>query len=477
MRKQIMRKEDNTAISPTVTLFVVSAVQFLTPLMGSAVGVALPTIGNEFNASAVQLSMIQMTYILAVAIFLLPSGRFADIHGRKRVFIGGIITVTLATLFLGWTNSILSFIVFRFVQGVGTAAITSTSFAILSSVFPKERRGRAMGIIVACVYVGLSAGPTLAGIVTSQLGWRWLFFLIVPIQLMALILTLLKLRGEWADARGESFDWIGTIIYSAALTVFITGVYQSERMDFAGLLIIAGIVGLVTFLLIEYRLNKPLLDVRLLLTNRTFTLSNIATLINYAASFGVIFLFTLYLQYVKGLSPQQAGFVLFIQPCVQAIVSPISGRLSDVYSPTWMATIGMAICSGGLIAATFIGAGSPLSTTIVSMTLLGIGFGVFSSPNMAAIMGSVEARHFGTASSMVATMRTLGMLCSMMVISLVLSLFLGEAPVSIHNQRKFVQSMHVSLIVFTVMSIVGILFSMSRSQTTDQKHRKPNASE
>jgi EmrB/QacA subfamily drug resistance transporter len=432
--------------------------------MASAVGVALPTIGNEFGASAVQLSMIQMTYILAVAILLLPMGRFADIHGRKRVFIFGIILVILSTLAIGWARGTMEFILLRFFQGAGTAAITSTSFAILSSVFPPERRGYAMGVIVACVYVGLAAGPTLAGIVTSQLGWRWLFYLMAPIQFLALILTLLKLKGEWADAHGEKFDWLGSIIYATALSTVIVGIYLLNRIDFAGALIVAGLLGLAIFLKVMTKKHTPLLDVRFLLNNRAFTLSNIATLINYAASFGVIFLFTLYLQYVKGLSAQQAGFVLMVQPCVQAVVSPLSGRLADAYSPSLMATLGMAICAIGLMAATFIGSDTSLIAIIFIMALLGVGFGVFSSPNMSAIFGTVGQRYYGMASSMISTMRTVGMLTSMAVITAVLSLFMGDSPIALDNHLEFVRSMHVSLIAFSLMSMVGIGFSMIRNR-------------
>ena len=153
--------------SLTATLWVIAAVQFLTPFMFSAVGVALPTIGREFSASAVHLGLIEMVYILGVALFLLPMGRFADIHGRKRVFLTGNLLITFATIALSLAPTIEFFIIFRFLQGVCAAMITSTSLAILTSVFPKERLGRAMGVVVSCVYLGISAGPTLAGLMVE----------------------------------------------------------------------------------------------------------------------------------------------------------------------------------------------------------------------------------------------------------------------------------------------------------------------
>jgi predicted MFS family arabinose efflux permease len=265
-------------------------------------------------------------------------------------------------------------------------------------------------------------------------------------------------------ALGERFDWSGAFLYAAALSTVITGVHLLKRMDYAWAIILAGFFGLGIFLRIQSKNSKPLLDVRLLTENRAFTLSNIATLINYAASFGVVFLFTLYLQFVKGLSAQTAGFILVVQPIVQAVFSPLAGRWSDTVAPTIMATLGMAICAIGLLAATFIGAETSLTIVILAMVLLGIGFGVFSSPNMSAIIGSVGPRHYGTASSMIATMRTVGMLTSMAVITIVLSWTMGDAPVTTENNLDYVRSMHVALLAFCGMSLVGIGFSIVRNR-------------
>lgn len=457
--------QDNPETSPFVTLIVVTVVQFLTPFMGTAVIVALPTIGEEFGASAIQLSMIQMTYILGVVIFLLPFGRLADIYGRKRVFVCGIIVVMLSTITIGCTQGTGTFILFRFLQGIGTAAITSTSFAILSSVFPGERKGLAMGVIVGCVYIGQTAGPTIGGVITSQMGWRWIFYLMVIAQFMALSLALFKLKGEWADSRGERFDWLGSIVYGVALTTIITGVYLIKKTEFGWIILFAGVIGLALFARIETRTDKPLLDVRFLSKNRSFMFGNIATMITYAASFGVVFLFTLYLQNVKGLSPQQAGFFMVIQPCVQALFSPLSGRLADAYSPSRMATLGMTLCAVGLLSATFIDSDSSMTTFVIVVVLLGTGFGVFSSPNMIAIMGSVDKRYYGIASSMIATMRNVGMLMSMTIIAIILSFFMGDIPLTASNKLEFVNSMHVTMIMFTLMSVAGVGFSMVRNKS------------
>ena len=288
--------------------------QFLTPFMMSATGVALPAIGREFNAGAVHLGLIEMVYILAVTLLLLPSGRFADIHGRKKIFITGASIMTVATLFLAMSMNIRFFIVLRFFQGVGAAMITATSMAIITSVIPRHKLGQAMGIIIACVYMGLSAGPTLAGIMITNFGWRWIFYAAVPLELAALLLTVVKLKGEWAGARGQKFDWAGSLIYMTALFALITGAAGLEKVHGALWLAGAGGVLLVVFLFFEARIPSPLLDMHLLATNRVFTFSNIATWINYAACFGFLFFFSIYLQSVKGLPAQTAGLILVIQP-------------------------------------------------------------------------------------------------------------------------------------------------------------------
>ncbi len=448
--------------SPAAVLFIVTTVQFLTPFMSSSVGIALPMIGHEFQASAMQLGLIQMMYILAVSVTMLPAGRFADIHGRKRIFIAGTVVAILATLAIPLCMGIQTFILFRVFQGIGAAMITATSFAILTSVFPESKRGKAIGIVVAFVYLGLAAGPTLAGAIVTHMGWRWIFYAMLPLQLTALLLTLIRLHGEWADSKGDTFDWPGTVVFALALSILITGMTQINKMEWAWLVIIGGFVGLVLFFRIQRKTKFPLIDVHLLTTNLTFTLSNIATLINYAASFGIIFLFSLYLQYTKGFSAQTAGIIMMAQPLTQALLSPLAGRLSDIYPPTWIATLGMASCTVGLFLASFVGTATGLAVILTILILLGIGFGLFSSPNMTAIMSSVQPRYYGTASSMVGTMRTQGMLVSMAIVTVIITHYLGDQAVTPETMKGFIKSMQMSFRIYAAMGLVGIIFSLGR---------------
>lgn len=446
----------------TATIAVVAIVQFLTPFMFSAVGVALPALGREFSANAVQLGLIGMVYTLGIALFLLPVGRFADIYGRKKLFIGGTVAMTVATLALALAPNIELFILFRFLQGVGAAMITSTSLAILSCVIPPHRRGRAMGIVVSGVYIGLSAGPTLAGLMISYVGWRWIFYTAVPVELAALVIALWKLKGEWADARGKRFDGFGSLIYMAALFALIVGITRLKTMPEAKWMALAGMAGLFIFLFYEAKNDSPILDVRLLTNNRVFSLSNAATLINYAASFGVVFFFSIYLQTIRGFSPKTTGLILVVQPVIQAMLSPLAGRLSDIRPPARIATFGMGLCAAGLAVAACLTADSPMIVIFLVLILLGIGFGFFSTPNTAVIMASVPPVHYGTASSLLATMRAMGMLTSMTIITVLLSVFMGSQPITPETGPAFIITMRWSLMVFALMSAAGIACSLGR---------------
>jgi MFS family permease len=458
--------------SPFLILYVVASVQFLTPFMMSATGVALPAIGREFNAGAVHLGLIEMVYILAVTLLLLPSGRFADIHGRKKIFITGASIMTVATLFLAMSMNIRFFIVLRFFQGVGAAMITATSMAIITSVIPRHKLGQAMGIIIACVYMGLSAGPTLAGIMITNFGWRWIFYAAVPLELAALLLTVVKLKGEWAGARGQKFDWAGSLIYMTALFALITGAAGLEKVHGALWLAGAGGVLLVVFLFFEARIPSPLLDMHLLATNRVFTFSNIATWINYAACFGFLFFFSIYLQSVKGLPAQTAGLILVIQPVIQAISSPIAGRLADRYPPAYIATIGMVICTADLAVAAAITADTPMVMIFLILGAVGLGFGIFSSPNTTAVMSSVGQEHYGIAASLLATMRGAGMLASMTLITAILSLFMGDHAVTVDTIPAFITSMRTAFVCFSFLCAVGVGFSFVRFQAREKTQPK-----
>ena len=449
-------------VSRSATLLVVCTAHFLMPFMMSAVGVALPVIGREFSASAMQLGLVETTYVLSASIFLLAMGRMGDIYGRRRIFQYGIVIFTIIGGLLSQAWSIESMIALRFLQGMGGSMVMATTFAIVVSVFPPEERGKALGIAVASVYAGISCGPFFGGALITAFGWRAIFYLAVPLGMITFAISCLKLRGEWAEAKGEPFDWRGSLVYAGAIMLLIVGASNLDRGAWAWLLALCGIAGLVLFLVIEARTAYPVLNIALLRGNRVFAFSNLAALLNYAGTFGVTFFLSLYLQYVKGLDPHEAGMILMIQPIVQAVFSPLCGRLADLFSAAGVATIGMGLCATGIGIAAGITGGTPVALIMAMLMILGLGFALFSSPNVSVIMGSVAPRYLGVASGLNSTMRTLGMMVSMTIITITFSIVMSGQAVTAQTQPQFLLSMHAALLTFSALCVIGICFSMVR---------------
>jgi EmrB/QacA subfamily drug resistance transporter len=444
-------------------LLIATLSSFLTPFMLSAVNIALPAIGRHFGADAVLLSWVATAYLLAASVSLMPFGKLSDLHGRKRVFLVGMTVFTASSVLCGLAGSVEALIAFRVVQGVGIAMVFATGIAILTSVTPPDERGRALGITVAAVYLGLACGPFAGGWLTEHLSWRGVFLANAPLGLGLVLVTLWKLKGEWAGARGEPFDLVGTLVYAAALAALMLGVTRLPAAG-AALTAAAGVAGVGVFAWWELRVAHPMFEVRLFTGHRVFAFSCLAALVHYSATFGVTFLMSLYLQYIKGLSPQEAGTVLIAQPVMMALFSPLAGRLSDRMEPRVLSSLGMAITAGALLMLSRVGADTGMGFIILCLTVLGVGFGIFSSPNMNAIMSSVESQHYGVASGAVGTARLLGQMLSLGVATLMFGLLLGRVQVTPEQHPAFIASVHYALLVFFGLCLTGIYFSLSRGQ-------------
>ena len=444
-------------------LIIATVSSFISAFMGSSINIALPDIENTFSMDALTLSWVATAYLLTAAVFLVPFGRLADLYGRKKIYTFGISVFTLSSALSALAFSSESLIIFRVVQGIGSAMIFSTSMAILSSVFTDGDRGRAFGISVAATYLGLSMGPFLGGILTNYLGWRSIFWVNVPAGLVLIYLVLKLLKGEWAEAKGEKFDIWGSIILSLSLIALMIG--MSKLPDSSGyILLIFGILGIVLFVNIQNRIRFPLIDLKLFSNNRVFALSNLAAFINYSATFAVTFLLSLYLQYVKGLEAQQAGLILVSQPIVMAIFSPLAGRVSDKTEPRLVASLGMLIVSLGLGLLSFVSPETSLYAIVIYLIILGFGFALFSSPNTNAVMSSVEKKSYGIASSILGTMRITGQMFSMGIAMLIFSLVMGKVKITPEVYLSFNHSMQIIFGIFTILCVVGIFASYSRGK-------------
>jgi EmrB/QacA subfamily drug resistance transporter len=459
-------EEDGRGGDPRVqrsVLLVSTLSAFVTPFMGSSTNVALPDIGASLGMDAVLLSWVATSFLLSSAIVLLPLGRAADIYGRKKVFLAGSVVYTVFSLLCGLSGTSFMLLAGRAGQGIGAAMMFGTGTAIVTSVFPPGERGKILGINVSAVYVGLSAGPFLGGILTSQLGWRSIFLANVPLGLVMTAFTIWRLKGEWADSAGERFDLPGALLYGISMVAAIIGLTSLPHASGA-LLATGGVAGLAGFLLLQLRRAHPLLDVRLLITNRVFTFSSLAALLNYSATFGVTFLISLYLQLGQGLDPQSAGTILIAQPVVMALLSPLAGKLSDRVEPRIVASVGMGVTVVGLLLLSFLGQATSLVFVVISLAVLGVGFALFSSPNTNAVMSAVDRKQYGIAAALLGSMRLNGQIVSMVLVALILEAHIGRQQITSALLPEFIASLRIAFLLFVLLCSAGVLASLTRGR-------------
>jgi EmrB/QacA subfamily drug resistance transporter len=444
-------------------LFVATLTAFMGPFMISSVNVALPSIQAELAMNAVQLGWVATAYLLAMAVALLPAGRLGDIYGRKKLLVSGLLVYTVTSTLAVLVNTPAWLIALRVAQGLGAAMFVTTGMAIVISTFPPQQRGRVMGIYVAAVYLGHSVGPFAGGLLTQQLGWRSIFLVMLPVGTSAILTAMRHIKGEPAVAAGQRLDLPGSLLYAVAICALIFG---ATLLPLPGgwLLMAIGLATLAVFAWQQGRTPQPVFEVSLFRHNRTFTFSSLAALINYAATYALTFLLSLYLQYIKGMSPQTAGTVLMAQPVVMALFSPLAGRLSDRIEPRLIASLGMAITVAGLAAFSFLAPATHLGLIVANLVLLGFGFALFSSPNVSAIMGSVRKEQYGNASGAVAIMRILGQMASMAVATVVMTNVIGHAPIQPANYPLFLKSVKIIFAIFSLVCALGVFCSMNRGR-------------
>lgn len=436
---------------------------FTTPLMLSAANVALPTIAKDLKLDAVMMSWIPMAYLMASAMFVLVFGRLADMYGRKRIFLTGTTSVIVTSMLAAISMSGELLIGARFLQGMSAAMLYATQVAIVSSVFPPAKRGHAIGLTVSTIYLGLTGGPLIGGYLIDNFGWRASFVFHIPLAMMVLLIGLLRVPGEWsADERG-SFDLKGAVLYGLAIVILCLGV--STLPGTTSLACIAfGLIGVWAFFQTARRTSHPIFDVTLFFTNRVFTLSCLASFIIYAAIFANVVLVSLYLQYLKGIPASAAGIIMMTQPLTMAIFSPFAGRLSDHIEPRVIASIGMAMTAFGLVMLALLNTASSMAYLLGALVTTGLGFSLFSSPNANAIMGAVEKRYYGSATGSLATMRILGQMSSMALVTLTFALMLGPVEINTSNYATLEQAIRVSFTIAASLCVPGLVFSMVRGR-------------
>lgn len=435
----------------------------LVPFTGSSINLALPQISKELEMNAVALGWIVTSFLLASAIFQVPFGKVGDMFGRKKILITGVTLFTLASAACIVSPTGAFLITARFVQGIASAMLSGVSMAIITSVFPANERGKALGINTSVVYFAIAAGPFLGGMLTHYWGWRSIFIATTCLGLLSLVSIFMFLKGEWVEAKGERYDWLGTLIYAFGLSAIIYGCSILPSVPGFSL-ITAGVIVFAGFVNYEKRLAAPVFNMKMFLDNRVFRMSSFAALINYAATFAIGFMLSLYLQYIKGFDAQKAGLILVVQPVMQTVMSPLAGKWSDRIKASNIATWGMSIIVVCLLVLFFLTPETPLILLIGILIVLGMGFALFSSPNVNVIMGSVEKRFLGMASATTGTMRLTGQSISMGITMMMIALFVGKTQITVENHLLFMKCLRYTFGIFMVLCMIGVYTSMARNE-------------
>lgn len=389
---------------------------FMSTLDMSSVNISLPRIMEDLEASLSTIQWVVLAYLLTISSLLLAFGRLADLLGRKKVYIAGFAIFAMGEFVAGLSGSVVQIVLARALAGVGGAMIQANGAAIVASVFPAEERGKALGLNGTVVASGLVTGPTIGGMLTDALGWRSVFFLAIPVGLLAIPLAAWVLQERLIStprgAKREPFDWLGALLWAAFLVVFLFGLNRAPVLGWSspviGALFAASALLLVAFVLVELRNAYPTIRLRLFRI-WGFSAGCTASFSSFMGLPASSFLMPFYLQAALGFSARTAGVFMTTVFFTMAVIAPLSGRLSDRYGSRGLATAGLTTMLAALFLLSQVTTAEQRYAPIVgTLMLLGLGIGLFQSPNNSFIFGSVPREHYGVASGFIATMRTTG---------------------------------------------------------------------
>jgi EmrB/QacA subfamily drug resistance transporter len=453
--------------SPAVAKFALIIVclgSIIGPLGMASVNIAIPDLAADLQANAKMVSWLPTLFILSSVIFMLPASKLADNYGRKRIYAYGMALNAFSSFMCGLGTSIEWILFWRFIQGGASAMIFGPGVAIITSVTPSHKRGAALGIAAACVYVGLTVAPAVGGWLTELWGWRSVFFFQVPIVIGLLILIKMRLLGEWKNDEKTRYDWWGTGIFAFFSISLVYGLSILPHF-FGVVMLVLSVISLAFFILHQSKSRRPLIRVQMFRESRVFSMSLSTSLLMYASNFPLIFLMSLYLQYVKGLSPSHAGQVLLVQALSMAIMAPISGKLADRVQPRLLATLGCVIVACGLLVLGLMNTQTSVTYIAFSLLLVGVGFGLFSTPNNNAIMGGVKRHEVGVASASMNLARTIGNLFGMSLVNLMVHFYIGDAQFTQEQNPALIQTVEMALNMSLAFVVLACVMSAFRGKS------------
>ena len=443
-------------------LFVAMVTSFMAPFMSAALNLSVTDISTQFNAPVGISTWVVNAYTLSTAAFSACMGSLADLRGRRKMILVGCIAFAATSALCALSPSIYLLVAFRFLTGISAAVVLAANVPLMLLYFTPQVKGRMLGISVSAVFVGLALGPTLGGVLNDTLGWRAIFVLGIVLSMLAFAFCL-RLKDDSKEA-SASFDHRGNTLYVIAIMLLMLGLTELTTQQWGPLVLCAGVLVLVVFVLFEWRCERPMLHVRLFAQSRAYGFSNLATMLNFAAVFAVSYTMAIYLQNVKGLDAAVAGLILIAQPLAQVVLAPVSGRLSDRFAPAAIATVGVALCTCSLGMLLTLNTDTPLWFIVTALVVLGIGLGAFSAPNNNAILSCVDRSHYSEANATVSTMRGIGQTASLAFASLMLSSSLGSTIFSESDPQVLTAAIAQIMFVCFVLSVLTIAASLVRNK-------------
>jgi len=430
---------------------------FLTNFIVAALNIAIPSMALDLNIEAVPLGWIPTSYLIALTIFLIPSGKLGDIYGRKRLFTVGLIFFTVASFITVFSYSYQLVLISRIFQGIGSALIFSNLYAMIASIFIQQDRIRALSLIFGCIFLGSFLGPLVGGLLTYFYGWRSIFVLCTVIGFGGIII-ISRLNMEWFGLERKKFDLWGSIMFGISSFLIIYGLSKIHQ-ELNWIFTVVGFTGLLGFFGYESRVKNPLFNIKLL-NNRDFILNNLGTLIEFAGTAPVVFVLSIYLQSVRGLSPITVGLILILQPLSMLVISIVSGKLNSLIESPIMVTVAMLISLLSVMVFLTIGLSTPILIISLGLILGGIGTSLFSSPNSHLIMNSVQEKYYGVASATITTMKGFGGSLGMSIVLVILTLCLGNIDMSQLNHESFITSSKLIFIILSLVYLTGIIIML-----------------
>lgn len=439
-------------------IFITFITSFFSVFILTGVILGAPEIGAEFKMNNVVQNWIPTILVFVVTMFTLPAGQLCGKFGFKKSLIIGQAVILIGLTICCISISTEMFFASRILQGIGIAIVNVCEMAITVLAIKKENRGRALGIIVTGVYLGTSLSPVLCGFLVENFGWRSMFYITIFFNAICTILLFLKMDKEWKPNENDKIDIKGMAIYMISIFFLIYGI--TTFMTIEGKIYVAlGIILIISYGLFELKQKTPSFQVRLF-KNKAFTSYNIAGICGYLAIMALTTIFNYYFQYVKGWDVELTGLILLISPVVMSITAPNAGKLSDKIHPQKIATAGMIVTIFGFLILIFLNSNTSIYMIVLAMILTALGMGLFSSPNMNAIMSSVDSKYAAHASASQLTMRGIGQAMSLSFLTLVFSWIMGSLPLSSKYAGLIIQSSRIVCLICAIACAIAIISSV-----------------